>query len=55
VRDMEDDYYVYDEKNFALIGKRTRKRYRLGDKVDIKVVRVDPEEREIDFVLINGK
>jgi ribonuclease R len=55
VRDMEDDYYVYDEKNFALIGKRTKKRYRLGDKVNIKVVRVDPEEREIDFVLIEGK
>jgi ribonuclease R len=55
VRDMEDDYYVYDEKNFALIGKRTKKRYRLGDKVNIKVVRVDPEEREIDFVLVEQK
>ncbi|MBI1808142.1 MAG: ribonuclease R [Ignavibacteria bacterium] len=52
VRDMEDDYYVYDEKNYALIGKRTKKRYRLGDKVTIQVVRVDPEEREIDFVLV---
>jgi ribonuclease R len=51
VRDMEDDYYVFDEKNYALIGKRTKKRYRLGDKVTIQVVRVDPEEREIDFTL----
>ncbi|MBI4547217.1 MAG: ribonuclease R, partial [Ignavibacteriae bacterium] len=52
VRDMEDDYYVYDEKRYALIGRRTKKRYRLGDKVTVQVVRVDPEEREIDFLLV---
>ena len=52
VRDLEDDYYVHDEKHYALIGRRTKKRFRLGDKVVVKVVRVDPEEREIDFVLV---
>jgi len=52
VRDMEDDYYVYDEKSYALVGRHTRKRYRLGDEVWVRVVRVDPEEREIDFVLV---
>ena len=52
VRDMEDDYYVFDDKRYALTGRRTKKRYRLGDKVNIQVVRVDPEEREIDFVLV---
>ena len=52
VRDMEDDYYVYDEKHYSFIGRRTKKRYRLGDRVTIQVVRVDPEEREIDFVLV---
>jgi ribonuclease R len=49
MRDLGDDYYVYDEKNYALIGRRTRKRYRLGDKIAVQVVRVDLEEREIDF------
>ena len=52
VRDMEDDFYVYDEKHYSFIGRRTRKRYRLGDRVTIQVVRVDPEEREIDFALV---
>ncbi|MBI4810234.1 MAG: ribonuclease R [Ignavibacteriales bacterium] len=52
VRDMEDDYYVFDDKHYMLTGKRTKKRYRLGDKVHIQVIRVDPEEREIDFALI---
>lgn len=55
VRDMEDDYYVYDEKHYALTGRRTHKRYRLGDPVTICVSRVDPEEREIDFVLVEEK
>ncbi|MBI2619359.1 MAG: ribonuclease R [Ignavibacteriales bacterium] len=52
VRDLEDDYYVYDEKNYALIGRRTRKQYRLGDSVNLKVIRVNSEEREIDFVIV---
>lgn len=52
VRDMKDDYYVYDEKHYSLIGRRTKKRYRLGDKVKVQVVRVDPENREIDFLLV---
>jgi ribonuclease R len=52
VRDMEDDFYVFDEKQFALTGRRSKKRYRLGDKVEIQVVRVDPEEREIDFAFV---
>lgn len=53
VRDLEDDYYVYDEKHFTLVGKRTGRQFRLGDHVSVKVVRVNPEEREIDFVLLN--
>jgi len=53
MRDLEDDYYVYDEKHYSLIGRRTKKRYRLGDKVTVKVIRVDPEERQLDFALVD--
>ncbi|HEY4612813.1 MAG TPA: RNB domain-containing ribonuclease, partial [Bacteroidota bacterium] len=52
VRDLGDDYYVYDEKKYALIGRETGKQYRLGDAVHVKVIRVNPEEREIDFVVV---
>ncbi len=52
VRDLNDDYYEYDEKKYALIGSRTGKRYRLGDPVQVKVLRVNPEEREIDFAIL---
>jgi len=51
VRDLEGDYFLYDEKNYVLIGQRTGKRYRLGDSVPLKVVRVNAEEREIDFTI----
>jgi ribonuclease R len=52
IRDLRDDYYVYDEKQYTLKGRRTHKQYRLGDTLEVKVVRVNPEERQIDFALI---
>ncbi len=52
-RDLEDDYYTFDEKNYAITGKRTGRRIRLGDKVNVKLVRVDNEKREIDFILLD--
>lgn len=51
VRDLEDDFYGYDEKKYALVGRRSGTQYRLGDSVHLKVIRVNPEAREIDFAL----
>ena len=51
VRDLKDDHYVYDEKNFCLIGRRTHKRYTLGDSLKVQVAAVNMERRTIDFVL----
>ena len=53
LRDMEDDYYIFDEKNYSITGKRNGKRIRLGDKVNVKLIRVDEEKREIDFILLD--
>jgi len=49
---MDDDYYIYDEKHYCLIGDRTNKIYRLGDLARIRVVGVDMASRNIDFVLV---
>ena len=51
VSSMTDDYYRFDEKAHTLKGENTAKVYRLGDKVEIKIARVDLERRQIDFVL----
>jgi len=52
IRDLEGDFYVYDEKKYSLIGRRTKKQYRLGDKVWVKLVRVDQEKYELDFIIL---
>jgi ribonuclease R len=52
VRDLADDYYLYDERQYSLRGRSRGKVYRLGDKVRVKVVSVDPQEHEIDMMIV---
>ncbi len=52
LRDLDDDYYVHDEKKYSIVGKRTRKQYRLGDKIFVKLIRVDEERAELDFIIL---
>ena len=49
---MGDDYYIYDEMTYTIIGERTRKTYRIGDPVRIKVANVNVDLREIDFKIL---
>ena len=51
IRDFEDDYYEFDEKNYCLIGRRKRRVYTLGDPIKIQVARVNMEKKLIDFAL----
>jgi ribonuclease R len=53
VSSMTDDYYQFNEKKHLLTGENTRKVYRLGDRVEVQVVRVDLERRQIDFALVD--
>ncbi|MBT9259080.1 MAG: ribonuclease R [Clostridiales bacterium] len=52
VSTLTNDYYTYQEKHYALIGERTGTRFRLGDKVRVKVMRVDLAQRQMDFQLV---
>jgi ribonuclease R len=52
VRDMNDDFYIFNEKKLELIGQKSKKRYRFGDHVKIKVKAVDLERKMIDYILI---
>jgi ribonuclease R len=51
VRDLADDYYVFDEKKFALRGRSRGRVYRLGDPVKVRVLKVNMEDRQIDFMI----
>jgi ribonuclease R len=52
VTSLHDDYYQYHEKQYCLRGERTRKTFRIGDEVRVRVDRVDVERRQIDFGLM---
>ncbi len=52
VGDLDDDYYIYNEKQYSLIGERTKKAYRIGGQVKVLVARADLDTRQIDFVLV---
>jgi ribonuclease R len=54
LRDIADDFYTLDEKNYAIIGKKKKKVYQLGDEVQIKVKTVDLTKKQIDFSLVQG-
>ncbi len=51
MRNLTDDFYDYDEDNYRLIGKRTRKQFQLGDEVKVEVARADLSRRQLDFYL----
>ncbi|MDT8340254.1 MAG: ribonuclease R [Longimicrobiales bacterium] len=54
VNALTDDYYEFREGEYALVGTRHGRRFRLGDRVRVQVARVDREERHIDFHLLEG-
>lgn len=49
IKDLDDDYYIYDEQNFRLIGRVKKKIYRFGDKIEVQIVRANPEKRKIEL------
>jgi ribonuclease R len=52
LRDLEDDFYEYDEENYRIIGRSNGKIYTLGDKVKIEVVKADLQKKQLDFKLV---
>ena len=52
IRDLDDDYYEFDEKNYCLRGRRKKRTYSLGDAITIKVARANLEKKQLDFALV---
>ena len=55
VSTLNDDYYYFEEASHSLIGRRTSRRYRLGDRVRVTVVRVDVQRRQLDFRVVRKR
>jgi ribonuclease R len=54
VSTLQDDYYSFLPEAHVLVGRRNMRRFQLGDRVEVQVVRADKEERQIDFMLLSG-
>ncbi|WP_045518076.1 ribonuclease R [Neobacillus niacini] len=52
---LTDDYYRFDERHFAMIGERTGNVFRIGDEITVRVVKVNKDERSIDFEIVGMK
>ncbi|HEY9551648.1 MAG TPA: ribonuclease R, partial [Prevotella sp.] len=52
MRDLDDDYYDFDERNYCLIGRRRHHKYQLGDAIRIKVAKANLEKKQLDFTLV---
>ena len=51
IRELDDDFYELDEKNYRLVGRRTKREYRLGQELPITVMRTNLERKQLDFAL----
>jgi ribonuclease R len=55
MRDLADDFYELDEKNYCLVGRRYNNRYRLGDKIRVKVARANLDRKQLDFAIVDPR
>ena len=53
IRDLDDDYYEFDEDSYCLVGRQTDKKYQLGDELTVEVWRTNLSKKQLDFKLIN--
>ncbi|MBS1538166.1 MAG: ribonuclease R [Bacteroidetes bacterium] len=54
IRDLTDDYYIFDEKNFQLVGRRRKQSYRIGTRLRVQIAHVNLDKREIDLKLVGN-
>jgi ribonuclease R len=54
LRDLDDDFYEFDDSNYCVIGSRTKRKYTLGDSVRVQVVKCDLLRKQIDMRMVNG-
>ena len=53
IRELDDDFYEYDERNYLVRGRRSRRTYQLGDPITIQVARADLIKKQLDFVVVD--
>lgn len=52
IRDLKDDYYIFDETNYRLVGRRTKKIYGFGSRIKVRIIKVNIDKRTIDLAFV---
>jgi ribonuclease R len=52
VNSLDDDFYIFDEKNYCLVGRHKHRKYQLGEVVNVEIVRANLEKKQLDFRLV---
>jgi ribonuclease R len=55
VSTLNDDFYIFDEKNYCLVGRHSHRKFQLGDAVQVEIVRANLEKKQLDFQLVKDK
>lgn len=55
MRDLDDDFYMFDEQNYCLIGHYSKRKFQLGDRLEVKIAKANLERKQLDFVLSDSK
>ena len=51
IKDLKDDYYIYDEKKYTLTGKKKKRKFRFGDSITVQIVNTDIDRKKIELIL----
>ena len=51
VRDLDNDFYIFDDKNYCIVGRRTNRKFQLGDEITVRVAKANLAKKQLDFVL----
>jgi ribonuclease R len=55
VSTLNDDFYIFDEKNYCLVGRHSHRIFQLGDVVKVEILRANLEKKQLDFQLVDDK
>lgn len=55
VSSLDDDFYIFDEKNYCLVGRHSHQKYQLGDELNVEIIRANLDKKQLDFRLVKEK
>ena len=55
VSSLDDDFYIFDEKNYCLVGRHSHQKFQLGDELNVEIIRANLEKKQLDFRLVKEK